>query len=861
MSEFLNCSEGHQWERSAEDPGAAGSKPAACPIWGNAGEVPSSSDFPSGLAGTDDEALGRELPPPPRPSPAAVARIAALMTVPPQRSPAVEWPTVTGYDIVGELGRGAMGVVYRAVQVKLKRVVALKVIRAGASAGLRELARFRVEAEAVARLQHPNIVQIYEVGEQDGWAYFSLELVDGGSLAEKAAGTPQPARPAAQLVETLARAIHFTHERGVIHRDLKPANILLTPDGVAKITDFGLAKRVEAEDGQTRSGDIVGTPSYMAPEQAQGRTRDIGPAADVYALGAILYELLTGRPPFKAETPLDTMLQVRSEEPVPPRRLQPKMPRDLETVCLKCLHKEQGKRYANAAALAEDLRRFQTGEPIHARPASVWVRALKGARRRLVLTVAMGLIGLAAFGSLVGIVWHNRQLNAAWEGAEDRRQEAERERARAEANRQQAEANAQKARDQRRLALETLMTVVFDLQKELADKPGMLELREKQLQKAIDGLQRVIQSDEKAEAEAVPSMVAALADMGDTLLQLGRTEAAFRYFERSHRLAAVLAATHPTNPKAQRSLAVSYNGLGDASLRLGRTAQARDYYRKNLELIALLTTANPNDLHLQRDMAAAYQGLGNVSFVLREPAVARDSFLKALESAEARAAAEPRNARAQRAVAVLHGSLGHVNLLLGERAQSQEHYRKGLGISQRLAASDPNNIRAQRDLSLFYDRLGQMRLEAGESQAARDYFRKSLKVDETLAQANRNNAEIQRAVSFGYIKLGQVSFALGEAGTARDYYHKGLELAERLAAADPTSVQAQMNVSLACHQLGDLERAGFDHEKALGWYERALDVLQRLEGERKQKGQPPLYTQTMRQLEKEVAFCRAARPP
>ncbi len=239
-------------------------------------------------------------------------------------------PAVPGYEICRELGRGGMGVVYLARQIGLDRLVALKMILAGSHASQEDLVRFRAEAEAAARLQHPNIVQVYEVGQAHGLPYFSLELCTGGSLEKKLARTPWPARKAAQLVELLARAVHCAHQRQVVHRDLKPANVLLTEDGTPKITDFGLAKRLDAV-GQTRSGALMGTPSYMAPEQAQGRSREVGSHTDVYALGALLYECLTGRPPFLAETSLDTVLQVIQDEPVPPTRLAPSCPRDLET--------------------------------------------------------------------------------------------------------------------------------------------------------------------------------------------------------------------------------------------------------------------------------------------------------------------------------------------------------------------------------------------------------------------------------------------------------------------------------------------------------------------------------------------------
>jgi serine/threonine protein kinase len=259
-----------------------------------------------------------------------------------------------------------MGVVYQARHLRLNRTVALKMILAGGHAGEHDRARFRGEAEAVARLQHANIVQIFEVGEAGGHPFLSLEFCPGGSLEGKLKGTPLPPREAAGLVEVLARAVHAAHRAGLVHRDLKPANVLLAADGTPKVTDFGLAKRLDDAAGQTASGVIVGTPSYMAPEQAGGH-KDVGPAADVYALGAVLYELLTGRPPFKAATPLDTVLQVLSEPPLAPRQLQRKVPADLETICLKCLEKGPARRYATAEALAEDLGRFLRGQPILAR--------------------------------------------------------------------------------------------------------------------------------------------------------------------------------------------------------------------------------------------------------------------------------------------------------------------------------------------------------------------------------------------------------------------------------------------------------------------------------------------------------------
>jgi WD40 repeat protein len=309
-----------------------------------------------------------------------------------------------------------MGVVYKARQPGLHRTVALKMILAGAYAGEQDLARFKAEAEAVARLQHPHIVQIYEVGEHVGLPYFSLEFCPGGSLAQRLGGAPLPSRQAAELVRVLALAVDHAHQHGILHRDLKPANVLLDAGGRPKVTDFGLAKRLD-EEGKTPSGAAVGTPGYMAPEQAAGRTREVGRTADVYSLGAILYECLTGRAPFKAASAAETLLQVLTQEPAPPRQLNPEVPRDLEVICLKCLRKEARLRYPTAGELAADLQAFLDNRPIRARPVGRAERAWRWCRRNpavagLLATVALGLVGGTAAASYLAVRESQLRLDA-----------------------------------------------------------------------------------------------------------------------------------------------------------------------------------------------------------------------------------------------------------------------------------------------------------------------------------------------------------------------------------------------------------------------------------------------------------------
>jgi formylglycine-generating enzyme required for sulfatase activity len=381
----------------------------------------------------DETHSAGRLPPPAEPhdTPPKITRNTGAISTHLAPGEGCAYPDVPGYEILGVLGHGGMGVVYRARQLKANRVVALKMIRAVEHASPAERLRFQIETEAVARLQHPHIVQLYEAGEVRGQPFFSLEFCDGGKLTEQLEKQRPSPREAAELIETLARAMHYAHLRGVVHRDLKPGNVLLAgAERVAKITDFGLAKRIDAEAHDvSQSGAIMGTASYMAPEQAAGKVRDTGPAADVYALGALLYECLAGRPPFDGPQHL-VLVSVLNDEPVPPSRVGVKVPADLETICLKCLSKEPARRYASAEELANDLQRFQGGEPIRARPVGAVKRTWKWARRRPAAAALLGVVLLALVSLAVlsgNLIVLSGNLVAARNDADEKRKAAEQE--------------------------------------------------------------------------------------------------------------------------------------------------------------------------------------------------------------------------------------------------------------------------------------------------------------------------------------------------------------------------------------------------------------------------------------------------
>jgi serine/threonine protein kinase/tetratricopeptide (TPR) repeat protein len=591
MPRLFSCDKGHAWPEPGLNEPAAGLAIEGCPICGGKLEPTSAvAAAPADL-----------LPPPP-------TRSAPTLT-PSRRSPSwtpnVSFPVPDGYEILRELGRGGMGVVYLARQKNLNRLVALKMILAGAHASVEELLRFRTEAETAAQLQHPNIVQIYEVGQQAGQPYCALEYVNGGSLAQRLAGTPIAPREAARLVATLARAVHYAHERGIIHRDLKPANILLssvvpgplsfandkgqgTDDKgpVPKIADFGLAKHLGRDTGNsgaavTHTGAILGTPGYMAPEQALGQRQMITTATDVYALGAVLYELLSGRPPFQAATPLETLQQVLAEDPVAPSRRQRATAGDLETICLKCLRKGPHERYGSAAALADDLERFVNGESIKARRATTRERFIRWCRRSPKVAALLGLLTLAILIGFAGVTLQWR---------------------RAERLRDETEANYRLAR---RVVADYFEMLGRD---PLLDHPGALPLRQDLLQAALTHFQDLRQRSDDPELQI--NLARACYCLGRLREYLHQEEESLAPFDQAIAIQEQLVRENPDSVELQRDLARSYDGLGRARRKLNEFDLAHEAYRHALAIRERLYQADPQNPELIHDLAVSQDVLG-----------------------------------------------------------------------------------------------------------------------------------------------------------------------------------------------------------------------------------------------------------
>jgi tetratricopeptide (TPR) repeat protein len=670
------------------------------------------------------------------------------------------------------------------------------------------LARFRTEAEAIARLQHPHVVQIYEVGEHDGLPYLALEFVVGGSLSQRLDGTPLPARQAASLVETLAHTVHAAHQRGLIHRDLKPANVLLTAEGTPKVSDFGLAKLLDSGAGPTATGEVLGTPSYMAPEQAESKSSAVGPATDIYALGAILYELLTGRPPFRAATALETMMQVVHEEPVPPRRLQSSTPRDLETICLKCLQKEMKKRYATAETLAEDLRRFAAGQPILARPVGPLGRLGRWARRQpMVASLLAALLTALTLG-----------LSAAtllWQRAEAHLQEAQHERDRAEDSFRDA-----------RSAVEQMLTEVG--QERLKAIPEMDPVRRMLLEKAAAFYEKFLRergSDPTIREEAAR----AYNRVGLINGQLGRLPEAETAHQQALSLLSTLTARAPHEPRYQQMTAQTYIDLGALHGRNQRYAKAEESLSAALAILEPLTSEYPDVAEYRQDLAGCFNNLGLMYYRTHRFDQAESAHDKALKIWTQLASATTGTSHARHRLAGSHNNLGMVYRDSNRLKKSEESFQTALNIWHGLTKEDPHNLDYQNALGLCYQNLGWLygRYMSQLSRAEAAY-EEEVKIYEKLVREHPAFLDFQSQLAQANEWLALTYGLLGKSTRAEATYAKILEILEPLAQARQDVPKYRDDLADAYHHLGWYHQSAGRLEQAESYYDKALPILRQL---------------------------------
>jgi serine/threonine-protein kinase len=709
-------------------------------------------------------------------APPAVTTDTASGLALPAIPPPPDLPAVPGYELRGVLGRGGMGVVYKARHVRLNRLVALKMILAGAHASPQQLARFQVEAEAVAGLQHPNVVQLYEVGEHDGCPYLAMEFVEGGSLHERLVKNPPPAAEIAEIVAALADAVRCAHAHGVVHRDLKPANILLTGAGVPKVTDFGLAKRFEDGDSPTVTGAIVGTPQYMAPEQTLGQTGAVGPAADVYALGAILYQCLSGRPPFQGKSHMEVLEKVRTEEPVPPSRLRPRTRRDLETICLKCLRKDPAQRYPGAGELAEDLRRFLRHEPIRARPVGRLERLGKWARRRPALAALLLVLVLAGAGSLIGVWRYNTAL----------REERDR-----------AEKSFRMALD----AVNQMLTEVAE--KELAEEPRTEEKRRRLLARALDFYKEFL-ADRKDDPAMRRETGVAYRRLADAFRLLGRSAEAEEAYGQAISLLRELCRDHPGDPDFRQALAEAHNWRGELLRTTGRPREAGEDYHEASRLQEELAAAHPDVPDYRRDLARTHYNLG----ILRTDAgsldAALEAFQEAIDGLRPLADKFPDRREFRQHLARGHLNLGNVLQARKDFPEAKKAFEEAIRLLGQLRDEDPYKPDYRHELGVSRNNLGNLFGEWKKLPEAEKCHREAIALFGKLVVDLPGYPVYQRELANSHNSLGAVLARSRNLPAAREEWDTAAGLLRKLIERHATDAGCRADLGRTLANLGRL---------------------------------------------------------
>ena len=745
-------------------------------------------------------------------------------------------PAIPGYEVLGLLGRGGMGVVYKVRQLRLNRLAALKMVLAGAHAVPEDAVRFLAEAEAVARLHHPNIVQVFACGDHDGRPYFEMEFLAGGSLADRLDGTPWAPRDAAELVETLARALAEVHRLGIVHRDLKPANILLAADGTPKVADFGLAKWLDGDSGLTRTDVVLGSPSYMAPEQARGKAGAVGPAADLYSLGAVLYELLTGRPPFRAATALETLEQVKAAEPVAPRRLQPRLPRDLETVCLKCLHKEPQRRYGSAAALAEDLRRFGAGEPIRARPVGVVERAWRWCRREpalstlaaaLAAAVVVGFLGVATqwwrAEEHLGEVRHQRALLEA-----DFRREVAARRAVEEAHAREQQA---RGRAQRRfqLGMEAVDGyAALAREDELRMDPRLEGLRRKLLGSALRfyaELQRSLEADPTPQARS--QLAEAFVQLGTIHEEIGARRESLSAYQRALAIQEALGAEDPADHRPRAASVRSYRAIGVILRDLGLLDEAVGALARGVAIAEDLVRDHPADLTYREDLAWCLDNLGSVQVRRGRPDEAVRVQERTLAIRAALARDDPTSIRFRRNLAWSHTGLAAALDASGRTAEAFRHLAQAMKGHEELVRDHPEVALHRVWLAADLSELGLLQRQAGDPDSRRS-IEQSLAIRAALAREHPTSSRAQADLAMSTLFLATEQAAAGQLDQALANIRKAERIAEQFPEVDQALVL--YNVSCAYSQCSAAARRGGEDLGPGGrdaYADRAMAALRR----------------------------------
>ncbi len=741
------------------------------------------------------------------------------------------------YEILTELGRGGMGVVYKARHRTLRRVVALKMILSGGHNTKETLQRFLSEARAVAHLQHSGIVQIFDIGEHDGLPFFSLEYVEGTDLQKDLDGRPCSPQHAAKMVESVCRAMHYAHQNGILHRDLKPANILLNSDGEAKITDFGLAKEVDAEgSAATNDGTIMGSPSYMPPEQARGELSAVSAKSDQYSLGAVLYQMLTARPPFLADRPFDTVMQVINNDAVAPRDLQPGIPEELETICMKALQKDQSARYENCEEMAEDLRRFQQGIPILARPVSRMERVWRWCRRNPKIAIPSGLAGVFIAATAVVATWaflvtsaQAKQIADEKEKVTEQRDEADKQRGIAVAQKLQAEENEELARRQAQLALQNIQYVITEVDTRLKTQPATGDLRIAILEAASEKWNELdVELTGGIRGEAIPTLMALRQLIAVAFSELDRLEEADAEFKKLFALGKERVDLKGNDAARTNQAKISAAWAGVRRRMDANPERAVELLRSAIELVEDCRrdpkpeegSPGMNDIRellaeLHRLLGAEYLEQGNLLETSDEFQKSLDHMAAVLDSIRSEDGYdqltdnEKDSRTAMKQITHDKAALGlaYVAIRLGQTKRSIELYNQAIAGRREIYERRLTMLPLKVELAGYLGLYGQSLLWINDVKGAAPLLEESLKLSQEIVDEDGENANYKRALTTAQYRLGTLRDLQGDrVAEAAALFESSRALRAELVASSADR-KNRVNLMLSAARAGNAEEA------------------------------------------------------
>jgi tetratricopeptide (TPR) repeat protein/tRNA A-37 threonylcarbamoyl transferase component Bud32 len=721
--------------------------------------------------------------------------------------------SIPDFEVVDEIARGGMGVVYRARQKSLNRLVALKLLRHGEAADTIARQRFHGEAEAVAALDHPHIVPIFHVGEHEGQPFFVMKLLEGGNLAARVPSLVNDCQASARLMITLAEAVHYAHQHGILHRDLKPANILLDSLGQPHVTDFGLAIRVATPDAAaplmplTQTGALLGTPSYMAPEQALGRRSAVTVATDVYGLGAILYELLTGQPPFQGPTLLATLQQIQEQDPLPPRRLNTRLHHDLETICLKCLEKDPSKRYASAAELATDLKRWLAGESIHARPVGRVVRFWRFCRRKPILAGLAAALVVVSVTGISSVLWQ-------W-------QRAERHRADSDHHAQEAELSFQEAH----AAINDFCIRMSD--DRLNKLAGAQPLRRELLIKALHYYQNFLQR-RSDDPHLQRELAATYFRIGTIATDLGLRKEAFTAYQEALNRYQQLSRARPEDVALRAEVARCHARIGFHEAANGRGETALTSYRTALDMFTALSNEVPDSLDYPTELAALNNSLGVLYRRQARLAEARSCYERHIAFMERLLRQRPGNRQFEEALALGLANLGAYHANLDERGEALEWYEKARKIQERLLAAPDASFTLKCDLARTYRQVSSQFRLRGQVKEVQHYWKLGNDLVTEIVKANPSVMQFQRDLAVSYRMLGINLWDDKQPDKSARAFDQSCAIVDSLLRFDPENEAVQIEKAEVLFERASVEFYAGKTRQALTTFEEVRDQRSRL---------------------------------